>query len=254
MPMEDRSMSIPPVVRIEPASACNLRCLHCPTGVVDMTRSVMKPATFDRVLEQLAPHVPPVRVVVMYHGRIVESGTSPDLFSEPGHPYLRALFKAVPRFGMAHSERLVPVRAIEHELGEHFQTPSSAAAHGEPLLEVRSLCKTFAIRGAGLFGRNESSEVKAVDDVSFSIQRGECLGLVGESGSGKSTIRQELHERLRNDSRPTIIIEPYVIGMEENDTRGKPLKAGDISAAILYEVAPEQRLPQTYEARFRAVH
>ena len=61
-------MPIPPVVRIEPASACNLRCLHCPTGVVDMTRSAMKSATFDRVLEQLAPHVPPVRVVVMYHG------------------------------------------------------------------------------------------------------------------------------------------------------------------------------------------
>tara|TARA_B100002003_G_scaffold63662_1_gene58983 strand:+ start:1243 stop:2439 length:1197 start_codon:yes stop_codon:yes gene_type:complete len=85
-------------------------------------------------------------------------------------------------------------------------------------------------------------------------QDGVFLAIVGESGSGKSTIRQELHERLRNDSRPTIIIEPYVIGMEENDTRGKPLKAGDISAAILYEVAPEQRLPQTYEARFRAVH
>ncbi len=61
-------MPIPPVVRIEPASACNLRCLHCPTGVVDMTRSVMNPATFDRVLEQLAPHVPPVRVMMMYRG------------------------------------------------------------------------------------------------------------------------------------------------------------------------------------------
>jgi len=68
MPSEDGSMPIPPVIRIEPASACNLRCLHCPTGVVDMTRRVMRQATFDRVLEQLPPHVPPVRVVVMYHG------------------------------------------------------------------------------------------------------------------------------------------------------------------------------------------
>ena len=139
-------------------------------------------------------------VVVMYHGRIVESGASPDLFSKPGHPYLRALFKAVPRFGMEPSERLVPVRTIEHELGEHFQAPSSVTAPGEPLLEVHRLCKTFAIRGTGLFRRSESTEVKAVDDVSFSIQRGECLGLVGESGCGKTTVSKILMRALSPDS------------------------------------------------------
>jgi len=139
-------------------------------------------------------------VVVMYHGRIVESGAAPELFSEPGHPYLRALFKAVPRFGMERSERLVPVRAIEHELGDHFQKPSSPAAHGEPLLDVRHLCKTFTIRGTGLFGRTESTEVKAVDDVSFAIQRGECLGLVGESGCGKTTVSKILMRALSPDS------------------------------------------------------
>ncbi|MDP6398338.1 MAG: ABC transporter ATP-binding protein [Arenicellales bacterium] len=139
-------------------------------------------------------------VVVMYHGRIVERGAAAELFSEPGHPYLRALFKAVPRFGMERSERLVPVRAIEHELGEHFQTPASATAHGEALLDVRHLCKSFTIRGTGLFGRNESTEVKAVDDVSFAIQRGECLGLVGESGCGKTTVSKILMRALSPDS------------------------------------------------------
>lgn len=80
------------------------------------------------------------------------------------------------------------------------------------------------------------------------------MAIVGESGSGKSTIRKDLHARLQADSLPVIIIEPYVLGMEENDTKGKSLKAGDISVAILTAVAPDRRIPQTYEARFSAVH
>jgi ABC-type oligopeptide transport system ATPase subunit len=52
------------------------------------------------------------------------------------------------------------------------------------LLEVSHLSKEFSRRG-GLFGRG--STVAAVDDVSFSIERGETFGLVGESGSGKTT-------------------------------------------------------------------
>jgi oligopeptide transport system ATP-binding protein len=54
-----------------------------------------------------------------------------------------------------------------------------------PLLEVKNLKKYFPIRG-GLFSR-EVARVHAVDDVSFTIQKGETLGLVGESGCGKST-------------------------------------------------------------------
>src|ERR687895_183021 len=53
-----------------------------------------------------------------------------------------------------------------------------------PLLEVRHLVKHF-VRGQGLF--RKPSVVKAVDDVSFSVDEGEMFGLVGESGSGKST-------------------------------------------------------------------
>ena len=59
---------LPPVVRIEPASACNLKCSHCPTGVFEMARTIMKPDVFDRCLEEVAQHIPPIRVCSLYQG------------------------------------------------------------------------------------------------------------------------------------------------------------------------------------------
>ena len=66
-----------------------------------------------------------------------------------------------------------------------------------PLLEVRDLTKHFAVR-KGLFGRT-TGHVRAVDGVSFTIDRGETLGLVGESGCGKSTTGKTLLKLLEPD-------------------------------------------------------
>lgn len=54
------------------------------------------------------------------------------------------------------------------------------------LLEVKNLKKYFSLRG-GFFSQSSAGTIKAVDDISFSIKRGETFGLVGESGCGKST-------------------------------------------------------------------
>jgi len=62
---------------------------------------------------------------------------------------------------------------------------------GDPILEVRGLVKHFHIGGGFPFGR-QAAVIRAVDDVSFDLRRGETLGLVGESGCGKSTVARTL--------------------------------------------------------------
>ncbi|MEM9683866.1 MAG: dipeptide ABC transporter ATP-binding protein [Pseudomonadota bacterium] len=62
---------------------------------------------------------------------------------------------------------------------------------GEPIFEVRGLVKHFHVGGGFAFGR-ETAVIQAVDDVSFTLRRGETLGLVGESGCGKSTVARTL--------------------------------------------------------------
>ena len=56
------------VLRIEPASKCNLACSHCPTGTVEMPRDIMSHIIFDKVLENLSKYKDEVEVVVLYHG------------------------------------------------------------------------------------------------------------------------------------------------------------------------------------------
>jgi peptide/nickel transport system ATP-binding protein len=141
-------------------------------------------------------------IIVLYHGQVMESGTLADIFSQPTHPYLRALLNAVPRFHMEPGERLVPIREIKAASGRLLSARESApAANGgsEPLLAVRDVSKRFRIRKSGIFGGHADGAILAVDDVSFDIRRGECLGLVGESGCGKTTLSKIIMRALTPD-------------------------------------------------------
>lgn len=68
---------------------------------------------------------------------------------------------------------------------EKFEPIEDIGGAAQPLLQVNGLTKHFPVRGTGLFGGAKT--VRAVDDVTFSIAKGETLGIVGESGCGKST-------------------------------------------------------------------
>jgi peptide/nickel transport system ATP-binding protein len=130
-------------------------------------------------------------IVVMYHGEVMERGSLSDIYGAPRHPYLKALLHAIPRFGMKPGERLQPIREIEHSTGVQLSAgmkPWPNVDNEPPLLRVEHISKTYNTRKGGFFRPSEETSVLAVDDVSFEVQRGECLGLVGESGCGKTTL------------------------------------------------------------------
>jgi len=125
-------------------------------------------------------------VVVLHRGRVMESGTVSDIFRDARHPYLRALLRAVPRFNMAPGERLTPIREVQVSADSLITAEKRNASSGT-LLQVRNLTKRYTIRKRSFLGAQSAGDFLAVDDVSFDVQAGECVGLVGESGCGKTT-------------------------------------------------------------------
>ena len=107
------------------------------------------------------------RIIVMRKGEIVEQGHTHTLLHTMRHPYTRMLFAA-----STHAVAL------------------PAAPPPQPLLKVENVSRDYALPRKTLFGK--PGRFRAVDNVSFTLQRGERLGLVGESGCGKSTLTRAL--------------------------------------------------------------
>ena len=142
------------------------------------------------------------RVVVMEKGRVVETALSADIFAKPEHAYTKKLMRATPRIGASLRDLLpeeeaaaLPSGAMDPRVKPGGDGSASGDASAKPLLLVEKLVKEYPRQGATatltkLFSRKppvETEQFRAVDGISFSVGRGESVGLVGESGCGKST-------------------------------------------------------------------
>ncbi len=107
------------------------------------------------------------RIVVMRHGEVIETGPTVELLADMKHPYTRMLFAA-----SAHQVAL----------------PDAPAP--DPLLQVQGAVRDYRLPRTQLF--RPAGHFRAVKGVSFTLNRGERLGLVGESGCGKSTLTRAI--------------------------------------------------------------
>ncbi|WP_336087931.1 ABC transporter ATP-binding protein [Nocardia sp. SSK8] len=122
-------------------------------------------------------------LVVMYRGRVVESGPALRILRDPQHEYTRKLVRSAPSLAaqrMSSARQRAQVRAKAVAVAEREELPDT-------LLDVRNLTKAFKIRGKRPW---QASEFVAVRDVSCTVERGTTTAVVGESGSGKSTLAQ----------------------------------------------------------------
>lgn len=100
-----------------------------------------------------------------------------------------------------------------------------------------------------------SPDIRYVRETMYQTARhGGFLAVVGESGAGKSTLRRDLINRIMDANDPVIVIEPYVLASEDNDTKGKSLKSTHIAESMMAAVAPLAKPKSSPEARFAQLH
>lgn len=123
-------------------------------------------------------------LVVMYKGRVVESGPTLQILQDPHHEYTKRLVRAAPSLASRRADgELIGDQALQLKVTEPAQEASSGP---EDVVVAANLVKDFPIRGAVPF--RGGSTFRAVNDVSFTLRRGTTTAVVGESGSGKSTV------------------------------------------------------------------
>ncbi|WP_297541824.1 ABC transporter ATP-binding protein [Roseovarius sp.] len=183
-------------VVIAMALACKPRLLIAdePTTALDVTIQAEILALIDRLKRETGTAVIFIthdmavvaqmadRVVVMFRGNKVEEGPVEQIFEAPRHDYTRALLAAVPKLGEMRGKAWPePMRL----LGADAQEIAPIKGQDQELLRVKGLITRFPVKGG--FFRRTLANVHAVEDVSFSLNKGRTLSLVGESGCGKST-------------------------------------------------------------------
>jgi len=145
------------------------------------------------------------RVLVMLRGEKVEEGLAARIFTQPEHPYTRALLAAVPKLGAMQGTDLPrKFDLLQTDVAdattpiESIPAVDTRPANATPILRVKDLVTRFELR-SGLFNR-VTRRVHAVERVSFDLHPGETLAIVGESGCGKSTTGRSLLRLVQSQS------------------------------------------------------
>ncbi len=183
-------------VVIAMALACAPRLLIAdePTTALDVTIQAEILALMDRLKRETGTAVIFIthdmavvaqmadRVVVMFRGTKVEEGTVEQIFEAPTYDYTKALLAAVPKLGeMRGTAYPEPMKLLGHDASAVKPIIGSE----DLLLSVKGLTTRFPVKGG--FFRRTLANVHAVEDLSFTLNKGRTLSLVGESGCGKST-------------------------------------------------------------------
>ena len=134
------------------------------------------------------------RVAVLQHGICVETGPVEAVLRNPQHEYTKRLLAAVPSLD---------------------PPPPKDLTGATEAFQVAHLSKTY--RGRGFFRKGR--EVRAAEDVSFTIKRGETLGLVGESGSGKSTVGRCVMRLIEPDTGTIKVGDVAIEGLTQRQFR-----------------------------------
>ncbi|MDR1432288.1 MAG: ABC transporter ATP-binding protein [Propionibacteriaceae bacterium] len=121
------------------------------------------------------------RIIVMKDGRVVEHGTSDEIFNRPQHPYTQSLLAAVPHLGQALEDNH-PALTYSMTAAEGDPIP---LAPGDPGATAALLMEDVSIDYPG---QGRRKPFRAAHHINLRIDPGRVMGLVGESGSGKTTI------------------------------------------------------------------
>jgi peptide/nickel transport system ATP-binding protein len=166
------------------------------------------------------------KVIVMYKGDVVECGSIKEIFLNPQHPYTKALLscrpdasskgKRLPVISDFLGEDLKPETEDRHQIS-NITHQTSNIRNDFPLLKVENL-KVYFPTKKNFFGKI-LKEFKAVDDVSFTVDKGETLGLVGESGCGKTTLGRTLLRLINPTSGNIFFNGKNIAGIADEEMR-----------------------------------
>ena len=194
-----------------------------PTTALDVTTQALIIDLLDRLAEEHGTAVVLIThdlgvaagfcetIHVMRHGKIVESAPATELYKNPQNEYSKILLKSVVDLTIDVTKPIPSADDVAQVRDRPIAPIAPSRVGTEVLVDIDGLNKTFYL--------DSGRRIKAIDDVSFQIRRGETFGLVGESGSGKSTVSRAVLALAGVDSGTVKFDGADVHGLRSSDLR-----------------------------------